>query len=376
LYSPRLSFQSANVRWLSGSFAQPFALGIFNGHLAEITMAERIKVVQSQSINGHDEPEFGTFNWQFLAQGDSWFSTNTVKRWSSSNLLKNLDFPEAAIAVDCADPGDTLSHMVDLRRDPLFFSLLAGPKQQPWSAILLSGGGNDLIDAVQVAAVGHGGVPVAPHERLLLTSSEWGGPLAASDNRYISAEGWQTFKTHLEQQFKALDFIRSKSRDNTNTPIFTHTYDYATPRASGAGLGIGPWLLPALQDYDIPVSDWNALADAFIDKLAAIGMGLGLPNFHVIDTRGTLTRADASATDISNDWENEIHPTAAGYQKLAIPFVERISTVLGIPAAAPKATLVQAAAASVVEPIVASAALKRRRSPTTGGTSQLGTAHA
>ncbi|WP_250528144.1 hypothetical protein [Caballeronia sp. GAWG2-1] len=321
------------------------------------TMPDKLTVIQSQQMNAHGEPDVGTFNCQFLAQGDSWFTTNTVEHWSSSNLLKNLEFAQAAVAVNCADPGDTLTHMVDLRRDPLFYSLLAGPKEQPWSAILLSGGGNDLIDAVQVAAIGDNGVPVAPHERLLLTSDEWGGPLAAADNRYISAQGWETFRLHLEQQFKALDFMRSKSKHNTNTPIFTHTYDYATPRASGAGLGIGPWLLPALTDYKIPANDWNAIADAFIDKLASISMSLTLQNFHVIDTRGILTRADAQASGISNDWENEIHATEAGYGKLAVPFVSRVSTVLGLAAPASPLGVIETAPAPVVTPAVAA---KRR----------------
>jgi hypothetical protein len=53
------------------------------------------------------------------------------------------------------------------------------------------------------------------HERLLLTSDEWHGPVAG-DNPYISADGWKTFKNHLELQFKALDFLRSKSKHNTH----------------------------------------------------------------------------------------------------------------------------------------------------------------
>ena len=49
-----------------------------------------------------------------------------------------------------------------------------------------------------------------------------------------------------------------------------------------------------------------------------------IENFHVADTRGALTPAAASATGPSGDWENEIHPSAAGYRKLA----ERVSPVV------------------------------------------------
>lgn len=320
-------------------------------------MAEKMEIVHSEKLGTNSAPIMGGFNWQFLVQGDSWFSTSTLKPWSRSNLLEQMEFPQRAIAINCADPGDTLAHMVEWRRDPLFFACLAGPRQMPWSAIFLSAGGNDLIDAVQVPAVGDDQVPMAPHERLLLTSTEWGGVLASNDNKYISAQGWENFANHLVLQFKALDFIRSTSTDNKNTPIFTHTYDYATPRASGAGLKLGPWLLPALKTYQIPEDDWNALADAFIDKLAAVVMNLNLPNFHVVDTRRTLTRADRSATGESNDWENEIHPTADGYRKLAPLLVSRVCKVLNIPAATLQPAL---AAATDALPAAASVAAMRQ----------------
>jgi hypothetical protein len=119
-------------------------------------------------------------------------------------------------------------------------------------------------------------------------------------------------------------------------------------------------LLPALQNYRIPEDDWNAVADAFIDKLAGISLNLNLQNFHAVDTRRTLTRADAHSTSVSNDWENEIHPTADGYEKLAPHIVSRICTVLGISATAMTPALA-AAVPSIVAPATVSAALKRGR---------------
>jgi hypothetical protein len=291
-------------------------------------MDTSMKVFLSQLMGTRHEPDLGPFAWQFLAQGDSWFSISTLKPWSATRLLDHLRFPATAVAINCADPGDTLAHMVDLRRDPLFFALLAGPKERQWNAILLSAGGNDLIDAIQVPPVDSSQVPIAPHERLLLTQDEWDGPLSV--DRYISKDGWANFANHLTLQFKALDFIRSKSRTNAFTPIFTHTYDYATPRASPAIAGVGPWLMPALTEYGIPAQDWDKLADTFIDKLADITLNLGLPNLYVIDTRHSLTRAVDNATGVSNDWENEIHPTGDGYDKIAPRYVGRICSVLGI----------------------------------------------
>jgi hypothetical protein len=311
---------------------------------------ENVTIFPSNKANSTGVPGWGVFNFQFLAQGDSWFSTSTLKG-KRSNLLENMLFPEAAAVVNCADPGDTLTHMVDLRRDPLFNSLLCGPKQQPWVAIFLSGGGNDLIDAVQTPPVING-APVTPHDRLVLTEQEWGGPFADPANRYISKEGWDVFRTHLEQQYRILDSLRAQSRDNAQTPIFTHTYDYATPRDSGAGFDIGPWLYPALTLYKIPSTDWNALADAFIDKLSDIIIGIGqqLSNFHVVDTRKTLLRAAIGATGVSNDWQNEIHATASGYGKIGNVMVPRICGVIGM-SGMPTLAQVTTPAASLAGPI-------------------------
>jgi lysophospholipase L1-like esterase len=37
----------------------------------------------------------------------------------------------------------------------------------------------------------------------------------------------------------------------------------------------------------------------------------------VVDTRGTLTRAELGHPGDSRDWQNEIHPNGGGYEKLA-----------------------------------------------------------
>jgi hypothetical protein len=49
-----------------------------------------------------------------------------------------------------------------MRRDPLFSAFLVEPKEQPWNAILLSAGGNDLIHAVQKPAIGKDQVHTDP----------------------------------------------------------------------------------------------------------------------------------------------------------------------------------------------------------------------
>jgi hypothetical protein len=275
-------------------------------------------------------PILGDFGLQCLAQGDSWFSINTLRPLSGSNMLMNMWLSRSAIAIDCADPGDTLTHMLDSRQDPLFYSFLVGPRDQAWSFILLSGGGNDLIDAIQTAPTDTNGHQRPPGDRLLLTENEWGG--ADALDTFISQPGWLAFTRYMLDQYRALEFLRRISAQNQNTPIITHTYDYASPRDSGAGPGQGPWLLPALQAYGIPEDQWIPLAHSFIDRLADdVILQAGIPNFYVADTRGTLEPAGTEDSGATADWENEIHPTANGYDKLAVKVVDKVAEILNIP---------------------------------------------
>lgn len=73
---------------------------------------------------------------------------------------------------------------------------------------------------------------------------------------------------------------------------------------------------------------WVPLADLLVDRLAGVITTLELPNVHVVDTRGTLVRAVPRAVAASNDWLNEIHPTAAGFSKLALRWRAAIEAVL------------------------------------------------
>ncbi len=271
--------------------------------------------------------DFSPFSWRFLAQGDSWFSFGSLLPWATSNLLNPLELAASACAVNCAAPGKELVHMVDARRDPSFLNLLLGRFEMPWTALLLSGGGNDLIDAIRTPFVDAHGDAIEPARRLLLTPAERGDVSSAAG--YISEDGWATFETYLVAQFHefvaARDDARSQSR---GVPIFCHTYDIVTPRNAGAGLNHGPWLWPALNAYDVPEADRIGLARAFLERLQALMLGLDLPNLHVVATQGTLQPADA-VSGPSHDWENEIHPNPGGYAKLAQPYGAAIDAVLG-----------------------------------------------
>lgn len=276
-------------------------------------MPNRPQIVPASQVDSEMAPDFSSVRYRMLAQGDSWFSINGLNLFRASSLLPHLDFGHSAIIVNCADPGDTLAHMVEWRRDPWFASYLCGPRERPWDAMLLSAGGNDLIDALGVLPTDAHGTPHSPGDRLMLTKSERAQP----GKTYVSEDGWTLFAQHLRAQYAALDAMRASSKTNRNMPIITHTYDYPMPRNVGAGLHFGPWLYPALLAYEVPPDDWKTLAKEFIDRLFDLVNGLALQNFHVIRTLGILTPADADPRINSPDWLNEIHPTSSGYGQIA-----------------------------------------------------------
>ena len=288
-------------------------------------MVDLVLLSPTQLDSAETEPLSG-FRFRFLAEGDSWFSIGALNPLKSANLLQELAFSQRCVAVNCAQPGDTLQRMVDTRRDPQFVSLLAGAKARIWDGLLLSAGGNDLIDALSSRGTG-----VPQDRRLLLRESEW-GPSGAGAARYLSDAGWATFSGYLAANFEALLALRD-SGPSRGCPVFLHGYAVPTPRPAGAGPA-GPWLLPSIEAYAVPAADRAALAQLLIERLAALLSGLAadrtrFPNLHFFDsTRLPIERAAAGTHGESGDWINEIHLTRAGCRKLARPWGLAIEGVL------------------------------------------------
>jgi lysophospholipase L1-like esterase len=296
-------------------------------------------VISPDQLNpvGNPNPyDFGA-SAKCLAQGDSWFSVGAVPFWSTTNLLAQLVLKEGAVVVNCAYPGRELAHMTDAVADSKFLGLLGGKMSYKWDVILLSGGGNDLIDALQVP-------PTTDRSlRLLLRSDEWDNT-TTDVRRYLCPEGWATFESHLRIVIGAFIARRNKGQ-NATTPIVMHTYDYVTPRDVGAG-PLGPWLFPVLsKTYGIPHVDWIGLARLLIDSLAdllqTIAQERSADKLIVVHTAGTLTPAKLDSNGTSGDWENEIHPDPHGYVLLAQKLQPVLESIL-FPAA-PLALVAQAA---------------------------------
>ncbi len=270
-------------------------------------MQTKAKLITPAELAGSDAsaPIWGDYTRHYLAEGDSWF---TLAALPGGNLLQELKLEQTSLIVTTAYPGDTLTHMVEWRQNTAFVNLLSRPLfAWRWDAILLSAGGNDLIDAALAAP----GILAAPAT-----------PSTHADD-YIDTEGYAKFEAYLRRNFEALVTLRDDAvSPNRGIPIILHTYDFPTPRPAPARLAgtvgaLGPWLYTAFTEHNVPPELWQALADALLKRLAGILTSLHLPNIHVVDTLGTLDRAAAGSTGDSGDWLNEIHPNLNGRRKLA-----------------------------------------------------------
>jgi hypothetical protein len=256
-----------------------------------------------------------------LAQGDSWFSIGAIPPMLTTNVLRQLETSHSAFAVNCAVPGRELHVMADTTTSQTFMRLLKGKLAWRWDAILLSGGGNDLIAAAQ-------STDPDPKLRLFALPSERPFPVTQAA-QYISGDGWTTFGNHLKAVFA--NFIRVRdSGVNRGVPVVMHTYDLPAPRNAPAGAGFGPWLCKAMAAFGIPMTDWNAAARELFGRLEDLLATLAAthPAVSLVRTMGTLAMAPNTAIGMTADWCNEIHPTREGYDKLAALWTPVVDAVL------------------------------------------------
>jgi hypothetical protein len=287
-----------------------------------LTVFQPGDVLSAGDVNAADLSSYGH---RFLAQGDSWFSIGGLNLAKNSNLLHEMAFSKRRCAVNCARTGSTLRRMVDQVREPAFNALLCGKQWRPWDGILLSAGGNDLIDAL-----GHRDIANPAHRLFLLPGEVIGNPLQADS--YISPAGWATFSAYLGANFAQVIAMRQQRSLNQGIPLFLHTYHYPTIRNAPAGPGLGPWLYTAAVDFAIPLAVWPALTHALYGRFIALLKTLAAThsNVHVYDSANlvALQPAAPGSAGANGDWINEIHLTWQGYEKVSLAWARSIETVL------------------------------------------------
>lgn len=248
-----------------------------------------------------------------VAEGDSWF--DYAPAWledPKGDLVNQLNISRKFNLLRVARAGDTLENMVygskydkDYRPEKSQFdkTLELIRKHQP-KFLLFSGGGNDVAGAEIESYLNH-----------------------AKSGLELLRENHLDYV--LNQVFTNIfEKLITETKDaSPGIHIFLHGYGYAIPSGKAvtkvAGFDfIGPWLRPAFAKKQIDVTQAQKtiriLIDNFNVMLATIASKDS--NVHYIDLRPLIK---------DEDWANELHLTADGYEKVAKELTQRIDQVFG-----------------------------------------------
>jgi hypothetical protein len=234
-----------------------------------------------------------------LAIGYSWFWYLIVRYLLSevSAVLK----PAYANILALGYLGAELKEYVDGKYASAFARELRPTYARYYSAVLISGGGNDAVDWG------------------LCLKSDCSGATAPAD--CIDAPALSAKLTDLGGRLLTMIGEIHKAFDDgqlRQPDVFIHCYDYSVPNGKGFSSPIfhiklkGPWLKPALDSANVPADDAlrRGVVRILIDGLTQTFAEFDSPadRVHVIRSAGTL--------DPDTDWANELHPTGPGFRKL------------------------------------------------------------
>ncbi len=230
---------------------------------------------------------------RIVSEGDSWFSypfhRNTIDHLDASLGREN---PFCLLRLE--RNSDELLQILSGRQKLRLRRILS---RYPVDALLMSGGGNDLL---------------GPDLNALLR--------AQTDSTGIEGllhgERIRRRLRQLRDAYRDLLAIRDDFRPECR--VYVHGYDY--PIASGRptrrfGFVLsGPWIRPALEDHGIREPETQqqvlrTLLDGLNEMLA--GLARTRRRFVHVDLRGTLS---------ADQWRDEVHPTSGGFAMVAERF--------------------------------------------------------
>lgn len=263
------------------------------------------------------------YDKRVLAEGDSWFHIGgNTPAFKERNILDAVDFKhQHTLLLNMAMSGDTMGNMSERMNNPFFYKLL---KTYQWDFILLSAGGNDLIDALTERG------NYKFNNKIL--SIIQNNPKGTSYKDFINFDDLDLFKESILYNFDKFRIAKDKTR-NQATPIVLHTYDFPTPRNAPAkffGFERGPWLYDAFRYKRVlDTTFWVDMTDEIFNVLANALISLdGKNNFNVTKTIKTLDRALLGKKGNDHDWLNEIHPNPNGIKKIAARINKKIESLI------------------------------------------------
>jgi len=236
-----------------------------------------------------------------IAEGDSWFAFPSPLRTNLVAQLQGINGNAAAIWT-LARNGDTaLEIMFGQQYETL--RRLFSDATLPLDGFLFSAGGNDVV----------------------------GENLPNFLNTYQPGMTWMDCINHPYLEFRLADLARAYQRladlrdaYKPRTYIFTHAYDYAIPSGKRVRILLftaGGWL----QDQFLTKGIENAqlqkdIVTHLLERFARL-----MEEFEAQNRRVVYIRTQGTLKD--NEWGDELHPTTAGFKRVAAKFQNRLRSV-------------------------------------------------
>jgi lysophospholipase L1-like esterase len=251
-----------------------------------------------QSSGGYMALTFGMQNWQqyqrndpgaplILCFGDSWIQYPFHQDGNLANRF--LDFGKFQ-AMDIVGLGENGMEIGDPGKSNLHtLTTFLKFESQTVDMIIVSGGGNDFAgsdDLLPLLKVGN----------------------ANDVGSWFKAQETAALFARITRGYERV--VQLRDTFCPTVPIVTHCYDYAPPTGIGL-LGFSPWIRPALDQVGMPKAMQPEAVRYIIDHLAQVQQSLAGPLYHFVDTRNALG---------AGDWDNELHPTFSGFNKIAAKF--------------------------------------------------------
>jgi metacaspase-1 len=256
--------------------------------LTDEGMAFAAQIANRDRNNAADEKTGGAYlGPRLLAQGDSWFCYPIeFLGWSGPRDVVLALSDEFAVW-NLAIPGRrTLQYVSTTSYDDTMAKLL----EKNIDILLLSGGGNDLVEDGQLEWI------VPPH--------------APSIDGYLT----QDFRAIVRSAMDNLElFVRTALRTRPGLKVVFNAYSYAFPRPDGIWFG-GP-----LGRLGIKPDIQQKIVDKMMDRYAmALNALASRLNAELFDgAQVVVVAATTDAVPNRHDWFDELHPNSVGFRKAA-----------------------------------------------------------
>jgi hypothetical protein len=226
-----------------------------------------------------------------LSEGDSWFAFPLPSRPNVVEVLIKR-FSGRAAWMRLESSGDEARIMQAGEQWEKIFKVLTKPRAR-FDIILFSAGGNDIV-----------GRCLLP---LLRQRENW-----MSWRDCINEQRLQNRLNQVEGAYHEMLALRNDYQPAAW--VFSHDYDKAIPSDKPVRIGpfkVGPWMKPYLVKKGIAdENDQRQIMWFMLDRFAQMLQKLEqtYERFYHVRTQGTLAE---------DEWGDEIHPTKAGFEKVA-----------------------------------------------------------